>query len=78
MKKYFHELTWKEIKETLSDKTIAWVVENYHQPEWCSYPLALAGLMGCWKLVIEQDVKDESSCNGCEFLEKERKALKEL
>jgi hypothetical protein len=71
MIKYFHELTdkeWKELKE--SGKTWAEAAVIYPQPEWCEYPEALAGEMGCWSLVYRMGVSRES-CKGCELYNKD-------
>lgn len=50
-KKYWHELSQEEIDKIISDSvTNRFVVENYKQPDWCTYPEALMGVMGCWSL----------------------------
>lgn len=50
-KKYFHELSQQEIDELIR-RRVNWqyIVDNYKQPDWCGYPNALAGSMGCWSL----------------------------
>lgn len=51
MKQYFHELTDAEVQKLIDDNvSVMAVVENYLQPDWCDYPDALAGHMGCWSL----------------------------
>jgi hypothetical protein len=49
---YFHELTPEQI-ETLLKGKCTWgnLAKNYRQPEWCNYPDALEGIMGCWSLI---------------------------
>lgn len=56
-KKYFHELSQEEIEQLVSEKkTVAYVVDTYKQPDWCDYPEALNGDMGCWSLMdLEPD-----------------------
>ena len=48
-KKFFHELSQKEIDNLIADKK-RWsdIMNEYKQPKWCSYPEALNGKMGCW------------------------------
>ena len=66
MKLYFHELDPKSMmKLTASGITWGEVMERYSQPEWCEYPNALEGVMGCWSLVSSL-IKDESGCKSCE------------
>jgi hypothetical protein len=51
MKKYWHEIPEDEMKTLLSKPlTESYVLDNYLQPDWCEYPEALRGLMGCWSL----------------------------
>ena len=50
-KRYFHELEQSEINNLIADKkTIGYIIKNYRQPDWCKYPNALAGELGCWSL----------------------------
>lgn len=66
MKKYFHKLKKKEYEELMkSDKTIADVMEEFSQPDWCNYPEALAGEMGCWSLVFRHGVS-KKYCKNCD------------
>jgi len=47
--RYFHELEQKEVDALIADKkTIGYIMETYKQPDWCKYPNALEGKMGCW------------------------------
>ncbi len=64
--KYFHELTEEEF-EKLQKTGMTWgeCGKKYPQPEWCSYPEAVMGVMGCWSLMYFR-VKDKESCGKCE------------
>lgn len=49
--KYWHEATDEELKALVEKgTTIKQVNEQYIQPDWCDYPGALDGMMGCWSL----------------------------
>lgn len=50
--RYFHELSDSTLRR-LTRKGITWqeVIDRYKQPDWCNYPEALAGAMGCWSLI---------------------------
>lgn len=51
MKKYFHKLPQKEIDKLISEeKTVQYIMDNYKQPNWCTYPKALSMTWGCWSL----------------------------
>ncbi len=67
MIKYFHELTKKEFKKLCKGKPETWdeFARNYPQPIWCSYPEAVAGIMGCWSLVGFM-VTGEDYCKNCD------------
>ncbi len=55
MKKYWHELPQDEIDQILkSGITVGECVKKYKQPDWCAYPDALAGMMGCWSLTSDE------------------------
>jgi len=49
MKKYWHELNKEEQKKFIQEEkiTIGEFIKRFKQPDWCSYPNALKGLMGC-------------------------------
>ncbi len=53
-------------------KTIGWICERYKQPEWCSYPDALDGLMGCWALISVPYKINEKKCKKCDLFKKEK------
>ena len=72
MIKYFHELTKKEFR-TLCKTKVTWgqAAKDYPQPEWCSYPDAVQGIMGCWSL-MDFTVTGRNSCKNCDCYIKER------
>lgn len=50
--KYWHQLSQEEIDGLVSSgKTWGEIMAEYKQPDWCSYPEALRGEMGCWSLI---------------------------
>ncbi len=50
--KYFHELHQEQIDELVTNHvTIEYIKERYQQPDWCGYPNALDGWLGCWSLM---------------------------
>lgn len=65
--KYFHELTDDEYK-ALMDGSFTWegVAKLHPQPQWCGYPDALAGAMGCWSLVHRDKPISKAWCSTCE------------
>lgn len=49
---FFHKASQEEVDKLINDKkTWDYICKNYLQPEWCEYPNALNGLMGCWSLI---------------------------
>lgn len=55
MEKYWHELPQKEVDQILkSGITVGESLKQYKQPDWCSYPDALAGMRGCWSLTSNE------------------------
>jgi hypothetical protein len=85
MIKYFHELTEEEF-DNLAETGMNWenCAKSYPQPNWCSYPNAVCGEMGCWALMTFS-IKEEHDCKNCndfynnysfvksEFTEEEKK-----
>lgn len=63
----FHRITKKE-RERLIRRHATWgeIMERYRQPDWCSYPEALAGIAGCWSLV-QGLVRSRKICRDCEL-----------
>ena len=52
MKPYWHEAPEEELLALVENKvTIKESMEIYSQPEWCDYPDALSGIMGCCSLM---------------------------
>lgn len=50
--KYWHEIPQEEVEQRIAEKrTNQYIMDNYAQPDWCNYPDALNGIMGCWALV---------------------------
>lgn len=68
--KYFHEATDEELEELIANKTTIGELEKlYAQPDWCNYPGALQGVMGCWSLTDIKGLRKSISleyCKGCE------------
>ena len=66
MKPYFHELTDEQYEE-LKTSGATWgdVLRDYSQPDWCEYPGALDGVMGCWSLISRKPVSSEY-CKDCD------------
>lgn len=64
---YFHELS-KEQYGGLEASGITWgqIMKAYKQPQWCRYPDALEGEMGCWSLIYGM-VTGEHYCMKCEL-----------
>jgi hypothetical protein len=70
--KPFHELTESEFN-TLVDAggmTSEECARKYPQPEWCNYPMAVQGAMGCWSLMSHY-VTGPKFCHGCELCSEE-------
>ena len=67
MIKYFHELTQEEIDKIPGKTSLKRIAKDYPQPDWCEYPDATAGAMGCWGLVLGR-VRDQGKayCAQCE------------
>jgi hypothetical protein len=64
--KPFHEMSDSNWQELLESKA-TWndIMKEYAQPEWCDYPDALKGMMGCWSL-IRRMVTGEDYCKSCD------------
>jgi len=66
MAKYWHELSKEEQEEVKkSGITIAEFLLEYAQPDWCLYPNALEGRLGCWSLV-DGYIHSEEDCKTCD------------
>ena len=65
--KYFHKITSQEYALLFNqDLTWADVRKMYSQPDWCSYPCAVNGSMGCWSLML-QKIKSKEDCGNCDL-----------
>lgn len=71
--KYWHELPQEEIDKILkSGITVSEAVEKYKQPDWCNYPGAVTGMVGCWSLTDNKPgglrtTISKDYCKSCEF-----------
>jgi len=71
-KPYFHELPQEGVDKLLSEKvTEQYVIDNYRQPDWCSYPFALSMMWGCWSLCDRRTKISKEYCSDCNFSLKE-------
>lgn len=66
--RFWHEVPLTEQDEILKagGKTWAEFCEEFKQPEWCGYPDAMFGAMGCWSLMISKTIRSESNCRACD------------
>ena len=62
--KYYHETT-KEERDSLIGKTYGELMDKYMQPEWCAYPDALYGFMGCMSLMNLTERINKDYCSDC-------------
>jgi hypothetical protein len=65
--KYWHEIS-KEEYEKLKIKgkiDLNEFVKEYKQPDWCNYPEALRGKMGCWSLFYHPEIINKEYCKDC-------------
>jgi len=65
---YWHKIP-KEDQEAIirfGKMTLGEFMTKYKQPEWCSYPDALRGQMGCWSLITPGGVINEAYCGQCD------------
>ena len=68
--KYFHEATDEEIDKLIADKaTIGDLKKEYIQPDWCTYPDALDGPMGCWSLMDIKGLRKSIGHDYCKTCE---------
>jgi hypothetical protein len=65
-KPYWHELT-EEQRQTIIRNGInaQEAIDTYAQPDWCNYPDAIGGYLGCWSLV-SGFVDSEERCTDCD------------
>jgi hypothetical protein len=65
--KYWHQLTDKEVGY-LIESNVTWkdIMDSYRQPDWCGYPEAINGQMGCWSLTGEDRLNiSRGYCKNC-------------
>ncbi len=67
-KPMWHELTDEQRAEVKSRKAYTFrdLMRDYAQPDWCTYPEALCGEMGCWSLFYTPRVIGNDYCLKCE------------
>jgi hypothetical protein len=72
--RYFHTLVDSTVKRLIS-RHITWgeLTGRYKQPDWCGYPNALEGVMGCWSLTDLFDIISREYCAGCDCFIKDDK-----
>lgn len=58
--------TEKQEKILRSKMLVGAFLKKYSQPDWCNYPEALAGMMGCWSLTLPGKIRAFKDCKGCE------------
>ena len=72
-KKYWHRLSQNTVDNIIADGTTwGYVMDNFKQPDWCGYPNALDGQMGCWTLTNIWGSNSRKSicrdfCKNCEY-----------
>ena len=66
--KYYHELTEDEYNK-LKERGLTYgeLAKLHPQPDWCEYPDAICGEMGCWHLTMLHAVKTQADCALCDF-----------
>jgi len=64
MKKYWHRLKSDINMEKI---TVGDCLKKYKQPDWCNYPNALEGGMGCWSLVFHREKINKKFCRNCDL-----------
>jgi len=66
-KPFYHELPQSTIDKLIEDgKTYKYIADNYRQPEWCRYPNALLGQVGCWSLFGMRTKISREFCEKCD------------
>ncbi len=70
MKPYFHNSISDEEWEGMKESGMTWcdIQKRYRQPDWCTYPRALEGEMGCWSLIYRM-MSNEDFCKDCDCYE---------
>jgi hypothetical protein len=70
MKKYWHQIELEQQEEILKTPglTVQEFLDTYDQPDWCNYPDALDGPMGCWSLLFSKSVRSIKDCGNCDCI----------
>lgn len=74
--KYWHEIPQEEIETLIKEgATNQYIIDNYKQPDWCTYHEALMGRMGCWSLTDNtpdglRTKISETFCSTCDCFRK--------
>lgn len=70
---YWHTMTLEQQRAAVRSRAR---VRSFRQPPWCMYPDAVAGVMGCWSLMLGH-VRSRADCKTCDLeignVRKERK-----
>jgi hypothetical protein len=66
-RRYLHELPVGAQKAVLrSNMKVGEFMKKWKQPDWCKYPDATEGIMGCWSLMSGY-VTGPEYCKGCDM-----------
>ncbi len=74
MIKFFHQLSREDFNALRKEMTWAECAQEYSQPVWCDYPLAVRGLMGCCSL-MGFEVTGRSFCRDCDYYKAKKAKL---
>ena len=68
--RYWHEVPPAEREQIIKESkmTVGEFLERFKQPDWCEYPEALAGQMGCWSLVLSRNINCIKDCGDCDCI----------
>ena len=68
---------WHELPKAAQDKIVetsgmkmGQFLKRYKQPDWCEYPVALAGQMGCCSLILSRSIHSIKDCGKCDCIKK--------
>lgn len=69
---FWHEVPKDEQEKIVKDSgmTMEQFMAKYKQPDWCEYPEALAGQMGCWSLILSRSIHCKADCGDCDCIAK--------
>jgi hypothetical protein len=68
---YWHELPNEKQKKIFDraeklGKNWGWFQKRFKQPDWCDYPGALEGELGCWSLLSMKTAITREFCKNCD------------